>query len=576
MFRGVDIPPRRHNPARSQPVMKIHLEAIDRLERNARRVAEIVGVLTKYGLADWLKSIPLARVQEWLHSTEGQAINELSTEARVRLAFSELGTTFVKLGQMLSTRPDVVGLELAQELTRLQSDTPPDPPEQIRQRITEEFGRTPEELFAEFDDQPCASASVAQVHRARLPTGERVAVKIQKAGIEAKIESDLAILAALAELAEKHSPQLKLYEPVGLVRHFRRSILQELDFQRERRNLAEFARNFADDPTVRFPLGWPQYSSQRVLTMDWLEGIAGTDIEQLRASGEDLNEFARRGANLYLEMILRDSFYHADPHPGNLMLLPGSVVGVIDCGMAGRLDPGFRDDIENLLLAVIQRDADALTDAVLSLSATPPMCTREQLRADLSDFIAEYASQAIDELNLSAALNSLTEIIRRHRIALPPGVSLLLRTLVLLEGTAQLLNPRFSLAEVIQPFYQKAIARRFTPQRLLLRVQRSFRDWDRLLQALPRDLNETLQRIRTGQFQVHLDHRHLDPIVNRLVLGVLTASLFLGSAVMWSMKAPPLVGGVSVFGLLGYLGAGFLAWRIYRAIRKSGNIASKD
>lgn len=556
--------------------MKIHLETIDRLERNTRRVAEIVGVLTKYGLADWLKSVPIARVQEWLHGAGGQAIHEIPVEARVRLAFAELGATFVKLGQMLSTRPDVVGLELAHELTRLQSDAPPDPPEAVRARFLEEFGRPPEEIFAAFEATPRASASVAQVHRAQLPTGEWVAVKVQKEGIAAKIEADLSILAGLADLAEKHSPAVRLYGPVALVRHFRRSILQELDFHRERRNLAEFARNFADDPTVRFPAAWTEFSGRRVLTMDWLEGIPGTDADRLRATGEDLGEFARHGAQLYLEMILRDSFYHADPHPGNLMLLPGGVVGIIDCGMAGRLDHGLRDGIEDLLMAVIQRDPEALTDAVLGLSTQPPHSARDLLAADLGEFIAEHAALPIEELDLSAALESLTEIIRRHHIALPPGVALLLRTLVLLEGTAQQLHPRFSLAEVLQPFYRHALARRFAPRRLLQRAQRTFRDWDRLLEALPRDLNEALQRMRSGQFQVHLDHRHLDPIVNRLVLGILTASLFLGSALLWSMKAPPLAGGVSVVGAIGYLGSIVLAWRLYRAIRRSGNISSKD
>ncbi len=556
--------------------MNLHLEAIDRLERNARRVGEIIGVLAKYGLADWLKSIPLARVHEWLRSGDGQAINELAAETRVRLAFAELGTTFIKLGQMLSTRPEVVGLELARELTGLQSDTPPDPSEAIRARILEEFGRAPEELFEWFEPTAVASASIAQVHRARLPGGLPVAVKIQKTGIESKIEADLAILAALAELADKHALQLKPYDPVALVRLFHRSILQELDFNRERRNLAEFGRNFAEEATVRFPRAWPEFSSRRVITMDWIEGIAGSDLERLKQSGEDLNEFARRGAGMYLEMILRDSFYHADPHPGNLLLLPGGVVGVIDCGMVGRLEPAIRDEIEGMLLAVTQRDPEALTDAVWNLSASPPPGTRDQLQTDLSDFISEYTGQAIDELDLSGALNSLTEIIRHHRIGLPPGVSLLLRTLVLLEGTAQLLNPRFSLAEVIVPFYQSALVRRFRPKRLLQRFQRSFRDWDRVLQVLPRDLGETLTRMRTGQFQVHLDHRHLDPIVNRLVLGILTASLFLGSALLWSMKAPPVLAGVSVFGAAGYLAAVVLAWRLYRAIRKSGNIASKD
>ena len=554
----------------------LHLGAIERLERNTRRVADIFNVLAKYGLADWLKSIPLGRVQHWLQSVEGQAISELRTEERVRLALTELGTTFIKLGQMLSTRPDLVGPDLAQELTRLQSDTVVDPPEHIRELLQEELGRPPEAVFASFEAEAFASASIAQVHRARLPTGEAVVVKVQKAGIEAKVEADLSILASLAELAEKHSTQLKPYAPVGLVRQFRRSIFYELDFSHERRNLEEFARHFADDSLVRFPQAWPAFSTRRVLTMECLEGIPGTDIERLRASGEDLNEFARRGAHMYLEMIFRDSFYHADPHPGNLMLLVGGVVGVIDCGMAGRLDESLRDAIEDLLGAVAQGDAEALTDAVRSLSASPTAGEREQLRADLAEFVAEYTGQAIDELDLSAALKSLTGIIHRHRIALPPDVSLLLRTLVLLEGTAQLLSPNFSLAEVMEPFYRRAISRRLSPRRWLHRFQRASRDWERLFQALPRELNETLQRVRSGQFHVRLDHRHLDPIVNRLVIGILTASLFLGSSLLWSMKAPPLLAGVSVFGAAGYLVGLYLGWRLLRAIRKSGNVDSKD
>jgi ubiquinone biosynthesis protein len=554
----------------------IHLGAIERLERNARRVGEIVAVLAKYGLADWLKGIPVARVQNWFQSIEGQPISQLKLEERVRLALTELGTTFIKLGQMLSTRPDLAGQEMARELSRLQSGTVPDTPEQVRALVEAELGKRPEVLFTAFDEKAIASASIAQVHRARLMSGEDVAIKIQKAGIERRIEADLSILGALAELAEKHSTQLKPYEPAALVRQFRRSILRELDFTRERRNLEEFARNFEGNASVQFPRPWPGYSSRRILTMDWLEGIPGTEVNQLLSSGEDLNAFALRGATMYLDMIFRDSFYHADPHPGNLMLLPGGVVGVIDCGMASRLDDRLRDDIEGLLLAIVHQDTETLTDAVWSLSAMPPLCPRDQLRADLADFVGEYTAQSINELELSAALNSLIDIIHRHRIVLPPGVSLLLRTLVLLEGTGRLLSPEFSLAEVIQPYYRKVMGRRLSPERLAIRFQRTFRDWNRLFQALPRELNETLQRIRYGQFHLRIDHRHLDPIVNRLVLGILTASLFLGSSLLWSMKAPPLLGGVSVFGAAGYLLALYLGWRLFRAIRKSGNVDSKD
>lgn len=554
----------------------LHLGAIDRLNRDTHRVAEIAGVLAKYGLAGWLKAIPLNAVRERLKSDEGQPINELSAPVRLRLALTDLGTTFIKLGQMLSTRPDVVGVEVADELSQLQTDTPADDGATIRKLLEEELGRPPEEIFAFFDEEAFASASIAQVHRAKLPTGESVAVKIQKAGIQRLVESDLSILAGLAELAEKHVDQLRPYEPVALVRQFRRTIMRELDFNIERRNLEEFARNFADDPGVRFPKPWAAFSSRRALTMEFFDGLLGSDPDALKATGIDLGEFAQRGADMYLEMIFRDSFYHADPHPGNLMLLPGGVIGVLDCGMAGRLDDVLRDEIEAILLAVAQRDTEALTDAVFSIGAVPVGASRDQLRADLADFVAEYTGQSIGELDLAGALRSLADIIRRHHISLPPGVSLLLRTLIVLEGTSQLLNPDFSLAAVIRPYYLRTIGRRLSPQRFWLRIQRSYRDWDRLFKALPRDLTETLQRLRSGRLTVHLDHRHLDPVVNRLVLGILTASLFLGSSLLWSMKAAPIVGNISVFGAAGYVISVYMGWKLLRAIRRSGNVEGKE
>lgn len=552
----------------------IHLDAIGRLERNTRRVAEVCGVAAKYGLADWLKGIHYARLQEWLQTGDGQAISSLGAPERFRLALTELGTTYIKLGQMLSTRPDVVGEEVALELERLQTSVPADPPEVITALVELELGKPLSELFREFDTTAFASASVAQVHRARLLTGERVVVKVQRANIEGEIQADLSILAGLAELAEDHVSALKVYGPVALVRQFHQTLLAELDFSHERRNLDEFRRNFAADRTVHLPRPWPEYSSRRVLTMEYLEGILGSDLDQLKAANVDLQAFARRGADLYLEMIFRDSFYHADPHPGNLMLLPGSVVGVLDCGMTGRLDEALREEIEGLVLAIAQKDPSALTDAVWNLSVLPPICQRGQLQADLADFVAEYTGPSLVEFDLKGALRNLTDIIHRHHILLPARASLLLRTLVLLEGTAQRLHPNFSMAELIEPFYTRAVGRKLSPQRLMMRLQRVYRDWDRLLQALPRALNDTLQRIRAGRFSVHLEHRHLDQIVNRLVVGIMTASLFLGSSLLWSMKAPPLLFGVSVFGVAGYGLALFLGWRLFHAVRKSGKLDS--
>jgi len=549
--------------------------ALARLERNAHRVGEIIAVLAKYGLADWFKGWHIAWIQDRIQTFDGQHIPDLKLEERVRLAFIELGTTFIKLGQVLSTRPDLVGPEMARELSHLQTATPADPPETVRATIEAELGQAPKALFAEFDETPMASASIAQVHRARLHSGEEVVVKVKHAGISNRILPDLDILGGMAELAEKHAPQVRPYQPSAVVRHFRRTLLRELDFTFERRNLEEFAANFADDPTVHFPRARPEFSSRCVLTMERLEGILGSDLTALAASGADLNEFARRGATMYLQMIFRDAFYHADPHPGNLMLLPGGVVGVLDCGMIGRLDDELAEAIEDMLMAVVNPTSTDLAEVLLRLGSAQPGTPRDQLRADVTDFVADYTGQSIQDMDLSGALNNLLEIIRRYNITLPPPLSMLLRTLVELEGTAQQLSPSFSLAEVIRPFYTTMLRHRFSLRRVLGRLQHAYRDWERLVEALPRDVGDVLKRVRDGTFSVHLDHRHLDPVINRLVLGVMTSALIVGSSLLWSMKAPPVLWGVSVFGGAGYLVAIYLGWRLLRAIKKSGDISSK-
>jgi ubiquinone biosynthesis protein len=551
------------------------LTSLKRLERNVHRAGEIVGVLAKYGLADWVKGLNYSWIQERIRSVDGQQIPDLKIEERVRLAFTELGTTFIKLGQVLSTRPDLVGPEIAGELAHLQTDAPADPFDTVRATIEAEFGQPLGKQFVHFKHTPLASASIAQVHLARLHSGEEVVVKVQHAGIAEKIMPDLDILAGLAELAEKHSAQVRPYQPVAVVRQFRRTLFRELDFTFERRNLEEFAQHFAQDDTVHFPRAYAQFSTRRVLTMERLDGILGTRSEDLAASGVDLDEFAHRGANMYLQMIFRDAFYHADPHPGNLMLLPGGVVGVLDCGMVGRLDEELAEGMNDMLMAVVNHNAADLGEVLLRLGSAPPSTPRDQLRADLTDFVADYVGQSIQDMNLSAALNSLLEIIRRYNITLPPALSLLLRTLVELEGTAQQLSPDFNLAEVFQPFYATMVRKRLSARHIFGRLQHAYRDWERLAQSLPRDLEDVLKRVREGTFSVHLDHRHFDPVINRLVLGVMTAALFVGSCLLWSMKAPPLIGGVSVFGAAGYLMAAYFGWRLLRAIKNSGDINSK-
>lgn len=548
------------------------LADLPKLVRNASRFNEVVGVALKYGIAPWLSNVKADWVQQQLRSSGGEQLSRLSEPERVRLALTELGTTFIKLGQILSTRADLVGPEIAEELTELQSSTPPDTPEQVIETITEALGDHPEVLFRAFEPEAMASASIGQVHRATLHDGTGVVVKVQHQGIETRVHNDLEILIELAKLAETYSPELAQYNPVATANEFRETLLDELDFTREQKNLLRFARNFEDEEGVFFPTPHLALCSRRVLTMDALEGISVSRRDLLEQSGFDLTDIARRGAEMFLQMVFRDGFYHADPHPGNLMVLQDAVIGVLDCGMVGRVDEALRDQIEDLLIAAIDKDPDRLMDAVVELGELPADFERARLRSDLVEFVEEFGSQSIDDFDLSGALNQVTAIIRAHHILLPSRVSLLIKMLVMLEGTAQQLNPAFNIIELLEPYRFEAIKRRLAPKRLWRKLQNSHRDWSRLVETLPGDIADILNRMRRGRFDVYLEHRRLDSIVNRLVLGLLTSALFVGSTSLLSNAVKPLYRGVSLPGIVGCLAAIYLGLRLIHAIRKSGNI----
>jgi ubiquinone biosynthesis protein len=303
--------------------------------------------------------------------------------------------------------------------------------------------------------------------------------------------------------------------------------------------------------------------------MERLDGALVSEITIPPGPSPEMDEFARRGANMYMEMIFRDGFYHADPHPGNLMRLPDGVVGVLDCGMVQRLDDDLREAIEDLLLAAVHRDSRAVTGAVWQLCTTPPTTERQRLQSDITELVAEYAGQSIGSVDVGKLVNSLTAVIYDNHLFLPSGVMLLLRMLGELEGTAKQLNPRFGLFELMQPYAEHAVRRRLAPGRVWLQVQRGLRAWERLLRAVPGDLTDMLASMRAGTLSVHLDHRRLDPVVNRLVMGLLTSSLLLGSSLLWSLHAEPVVGGVSLFGAIGFAVACIMGLTLFRDIRYS-------
>lgn len=549
------------------------ITSIPHVYRNANRWGEILTILSKYGLAGWISRFDVPLVKGFLKNRDGEALAHLSRETRIRLAIEELGPTFIKLGQILSTRPDQVGMPLARELQKLQTSVACDDPRVVCQTIQAELGKEVHELFVDFDTTPLASASIGQAHRARLASGEDVVVKVQHAGIRRRMEIDLDILAGLANLAEA-LPELQPYRPQATVAEFRRVVRRELDFAREARNLQQFARDFSRSPHVRIPRLYPELSTARVLTMEWLDGARLCDPAVRQIPNVDLGEVTRHGAEMYLDMIFQHGFYHGDPHPGNLIVLPDGSIGLLDFGMVARLDESLREDIEDMLISIVSQDAQRLTSLVTRLGAVPPGLDESALSVDLSEFVSHYANQPIDTFDLAGALTEMIEIVQRYRIALPSSLAMLIKVLVMLEGTARMLEPNFSLMELIQPYQKKMLLRRMSPARQMRKMRRIYSEMEELAEILPRRLRDILQQVDAGKFDVHLDHRGLEPSVNRLVLGMLTSALFLGSSLLISRDVWPLWG-VSVPGTLGTLLSAFLGWRLLRAIAKSGRLERK-
>jgi ubiquinone biosynthesis protein len=535
--------------------------------RHARRAGEVASILAKYGLADWLSHIGAPFPKHLLKDADGELLTGHSRAVRVRMAVVELGTTFIKLGQMLSTRPDLVGWEIAEELARLQEGVPPDPPEVAMTTVSAELGRPISELFAEFDPEPIASASIAQVHGAKLLDGTSVVVKVQHPGIEARIRADLEILQLLADFSER-SEELKRFQPGAIVGEFHRSLRRELDFAREERNMQQFAANFRHDPTVCFPHTYPELSTSRVLTMERLDGISLRDPANLENVAVDRDELARRGATVWMEMLFRDGFYHADPHPGNICVLADGRLAIMDCGMVGRVDEQLRESIEEILVTVASGDALHLARLLARLCTPPSDLGEAALSTELADFISFYGSQPLERFQLGGALNEIVRCISRYQLILPSSLAQILKMLAMLDGTARLLSSRINLLDVIRPYHRKIFMRYLSPRRQLRRLQRLLSEWGYLAQTLPRNVGDVFDQIQKGRFDIHLEHRRLEPSVNRLVMGLVCSAMFLGAAMLLSFEVPPRIGEHSVIGWIMFLISSALGlrllWKVWR------------
>jgi ubiquinone biosynthesis protein len=556
---------------------------IGRTYRHLNRYRQILAVLFKYGFGDLVETLKIEQYIEiglqMISRKRRERLEKLNRAERVRMALEELGPTYIKLGQVLSTRPDLVSVEFINEFAKLQDNVPAVDFPEIQQTIEAEFQRPLEILFAEFDSEPLASASIGQVHRARLHGGDEVAVKVARPGIESIVEVDLEIMLHLATLAERHVEELSFQRPVRIVEEFARSIEKEMDYTIEAASMERVAAQFLNDGTIYVPKVFRDYSTRRVLTSEFIDGIKVSKIEDLCNSGYDCPLITARGGDVVLKQIFSFGFFHADPHPGNIFVLPGNVICLLDFGMMGAVDRSTREIFVSLLDGIVRRDEPRTTQVLIRLADWDDEPDAVQLEKDVADFIAQHLYRPLKEIQLAKILQHMLDLATRHRMRIPPDIFLMVKALAQLEGVARCLNPEFDIVSAAAPFIREVRMARLAPGRLAGDAVRLMEQSYEFLSEFPKDLLELSRSLRQKKLSFNLILKDLDrmlathdQISNRISFAIIIASLIIGSALIVISNMPPLFFGISVIGLAGFLAAGFLGIWLLVAIIKKGRL----
>lgn len=563
-----------------QPIRKAY-----RTFGHLRRLRRIMSVLVRYGMDDLVRRVGLDTWMRrglrffWRRGAKSEP-QPRTFAMRVRLALQELGPTFVKLGQTLSTRDDLFPPDIVDELAVLQDDVPAEPFDVVQQVLDQEgIDAKLEAAGATLDPQPVAAASMAQVHYATLATGERIVLKVQRPGIEETMLADLRLLEDLATILERDDEIRETFRPSAVVREFERSVVRELDFSLEGRTMDRVRRNFAGDETVHVPRVHWSLTSRRVLAMEFCDGIKIDRIENLRAAGHDLERIAHRGADAMLKQIFEDGLFHGDPHPGNLRVLPDDVIGFLDFGIVGRLDEPLRDVLVDLLLAIVRGDAATIVDVALAAGQVPDEVDLRSLRCDIEDLLDLFRDVPLGQLQMAEVFAQFFATLQRHRIGLPQQLVLLARTIAIIESVGRELDPEFDLVSRAEPFVRRVIRQRMSAGEIADQVVGTFRDLARLARKTPADLARILDMIKRNDLHLGFRHEGLDDLAteidrssNRLAFGVIIASLIVGSSILVQARVGPTYGDVPLLGVAGYLVAGLMGLRLAFAILRSGRL----
>ncbi len=548
--------------------------------RHYARYRQILAILIKYGFEDVLSALHLTRyiapLVKLLSARRRSFLNRHSRFERVRMALEELGPTFIKLGQALSMRPDLVSVELINELAKLQDQVPPFSFTEVKSIVESEFGRRLSDLYDHFEEVPLASASIGQVHKARLRDGREAAVKVQRPGLQRQVGVDIGIMYHLASMVEGKIEEFSFIRPVQIVEEFARTIARELDYNIEADHMERFSSDFADEPTLHIPKVYRALTSRRVLSMEFIYGIKVSDITSLDRARIDKRLITRRGADILLKQIFDHGFFHADPHSGNVYIMANQVIAMLDFGMVGAVDQKSREAFVDLIDSVIQQNALIVTRQLLKITFWDARPDTRLLEKEVAAFIGKHFYKALKDLNIGQLLQDLLQLVSRFRLRIPPDIFLMMKALATIEGIARQLDPDFDMIEQATPFIRQIKVDRIKPQRLAGDFYALSGDLVDFAKHFPADMLEISRIIRNGQLSVKVDekvmdkvHRTHNRIGNRIAMAIMIAALIIGASLLIAAKTPPLWGQISFFGLIClFLAALFGLWLLSAILRR--------
>ncbi len=546
--------------------------------KNIKRLRQISSILVKHGFYPLLEAMGLSKLVKVSDRVTGGRLTgaeEVPTPVRLRRTFEELGPTFIKLGQILTTRPDIVPDEYMVELMKLQDKVPPLPFDDIKEAIEAELKKPVAELFKEVDHIPLACASMAQVHKAVTHSGDLVVIKVQRPGIEEVIKTDASIVSYLAKLLERYVPESRIYDPTGLAKEFSSYIIKELDFTLEASHTEKFRRNFASDKRVKIPrVYWP-LSSRTILTLEYLQGIKLDKVNEMRERGINTKKIAKLLADVFFKQVFDHNLFHGDLHGGNVFVIDKDTLGFIDFGLVGWVDRHMQDNLADILIAMVKEDHEALTKVYLNMGMLPPDLDEAAFRRDHMEILERYVNRPFTEVNIGELFLDYIKLSTRYQVKLPSELLLFDKCLLEIEGLVKVLNPDANLLKESEPYAKKLILRRLGPKRFIKDGIETVSELKELISELPKQTRQILDKVLTDRLTFEVNHNGLEELVteidrssNRLTFGVILAALIIGSSLVMAFDAPPIIFGYPALGIAGFVISAFLGlWLAFQILR---------